>query len=608
VVQLLTTDDLRLGDYFTSGNTSFSQTATLTSIFANNAVFVSVITTIAAGEVVVFQRGLSGQSLFQGTAVNSQQLQGMTADTFPHLASPKNTFYGNIATYGNITLGNTFVLTRQDTGEVSIDNKAIGGNISLYANVAGSAIDLKVLNVYGIYGNIEVAMNPTSPMGVATKNYVDALEETTRTWLASNVATLVGTAPVGSRDFGAVYTTTSNLLASLGVTNSIVATKSPINSPVFTGNPQAPTPALTDSDNSIATTAYTYTIMSQLRANVAANVATLTTAVNLRANIANPVFTGVPTAPTAATGTNTPQIATTQFVTTAVQNLNNATITALNLKAPLDSPALTGVPTAPTAGSITTNTGQIATTQFVQTVVGALAASTTANATFQDSQIMRRANIASPNFTGIPTAPTAPLADSSANIATTAFTTGAINNLNTTINTALNQKAPLVSPALTGVPTAPTPTYPDNSIAIATTAYITTAYNALNANLSSGNDAIYAALGFKADKASPIFTGTPLSVTPPPGDNTTKIATTAYVQTELNSLASYAPIASPVLTGIPKAPTPVTSDNSTQIATTAFVQTAMTGVNTLWQGAHRFVSTNVPQNTQGVDGDVWFQV
>lgn len=44
------------------------------------------------------------------------------------------------------------------------------------------------------------------------------------------------------------------------------------------------------------------------------------TALQSKANTASPSFTGSPTAPTAAAGTNTTQIATTQFVTTAVAN------------------------------------------------------------------------------------------------------------------------------------------------------------------------------------------------------------------------------------------------------------------------------------------------
>ncbi len=44
----------------------------------------------------------------------------------------------------------------------------------------------------------------------------------------------------------------------------------------------------------------------------------LQTAVNSKANSISPALTGTPTAPTASSGTNTSQIATTEFVTTAV--------------------------------------------------------------------------------------------------------------------------------------------------------------------------------------------------------------------------------------------------------------------------------------------------
>jgi hypothetical protein len=50
----------------------------------------------------------------------------------------------------------------------------------------------------------------------------------------------------------------------------------------------------------------------------------------------------------------------------------------------------------------------------------------------------------------------------------------------------------------------------------------------------------------KAEVASPTFTGAPLSTTPSASDNTTKIATTAYVQTELGD---YATTTNPTLDG-----------------------------------------------------------
>jgi hypothetical protein len=46
------------------------------------------------------------------------------------------------------------------------------------------------------------------------------------------------------------------------------------------------------------------------------------TALDLKANLASPALTGTPTAPTANAATNTTQIATTAFVTTAVSGVS----------------------------------------------------------------------------------------------------------------------------------------------------------------------------------------------------------------------------------------------------------------------------------------------
>lgn len=56
------------------------------------------------------------------------------------------------------------------------------------------------------------------------------------------------------------------------------------------------------------------------------------------------------------------------------------------------------------------------------------------------------------------------------------------------------------------------------------------------------------------------------ATTPTTSDNSTAIATTAFVKAQ-----GYAPLASPALTGTPTAPTAATSTNTTQVATTAFV-------------------------------------
>jgi hypothetical protein len=88
-----------------------------------------------------------------------------------------------------------------------------------------------------------------------------------------------------------------------------IATKANSIDTALTGVPTAPTAAPGTNTSQIANTAF-----------VAASAASASTVIATKANIASPAFTGVPTAPTAAPGTDTSQVATTAFVTTAVQN------------------------------------------------------------------------------------------------------------------------------------------------------------------------------------------------------------------------------------------------------------------------------------------------
>nr|DAI72859.1 MAG TPA: Baseplate wedge protein [Caudoviricetes sp.] len=185
------------------------------------------------------------------------------------------------------------------------------------------------------------------------------------------------------------------------------------------------------------------------------------------------------------------------------------------------------------------------------------------------------------------------------------------------------QYAPKVSPTLTGTPKAPTAANGNNTTQIATTQFVQAALELLKggapltldtlAELAAAinNDPNFyqtmaSALALKAAIASPTFTGTPKAPTAAAGNNTTQLATTAFVQTAIaqlvasapgaldtlnelaaalgddpnfaatitNQLALKAPLASPALTGTPTAPTPAVSKNDTQIATTAFVQAA----------------------------------
>jgi hypothetical protein len=191
----------------------------------------------------------------------------------------------------------------------------------------------------------------------------------------------------------------------------------------------------------------------------------------------SPAFTGVPTAPTAPTGTSTTQLATTAFVT--------------------NSPQFSGVPRAPTA-AVGTNTTQIATTAFVtlSPAFSGVPTAPTAAAGTNTTQIATTAFVtAGPQFAGIPTAPTAANSASTTQLATTEFVQ--------------NQK---VSPTFSGTPTATTPNVGDSSTRIATTAFV------------------------QGEKASPAFTGVPTAPTAPISTSTTQIATTQFVQQATSNL------------------------------------------------------------------------
>ncbi|MEQ1950933.1 hypothetical protein [Mesorhizobium sp. CN2-181] len=220
----------------------------------------------------------------------------------------------------------------------------------------------------------------------------------------------------------------------------------------------------------------------------------------------------------------------------------------------------------------------------------------------------QKAPSASPEFSGDPKAPTQLLTDNDQSLATTAFVQGLVAQLSATITGLLEfkastaeieGKAELNGPNFTGVPTAPTASPGTSTTQLATTAFVTLAVTAAVASLLNsapgaldtldelaaalGDDANFAAnvtnaLALLAPKASPTFTGTPLGPTAAPGTNTTQLSTTAFVTAAIaaldlaNQLSAKANSASPSLTGTPLTVTPTINVNTTQIANALMVQ------------------------------------
>ena len=197
----------------------------------------------------------------------------------------------------------------------------------------------------------------------------------------------------------------------------------------------------------------------------------------------------MPRTPTAPLGDASTRIASTMFVDNAIEDLRSWTMMEiekyhyiiidnyLGQYAPINSPNLTGLPTGPTANP-GTNTGQLATTAFVQ---AAITASTTGVASFNtrtgavvlldtDLTAVGGALLAGPAFTGVPTAPTAAIGTNTSQLATTAFVLSEISAISagvTSFNTRTGNVVLTVGDVtgtgvlgntpLTGVPPRPLP-------------------------------------------------------------------------------------------------------------------------------------------------------
>ena len=194
------------------------------------------------------------------------------------------------------------------------------------------------------------------------------------------------------------------------------------------------------------------------------------------------------------------------------------------------------------------------------------------------------APLASPAFTGNPTAPNQTLGDNSTKLANTAFVAAAIAalinsapgaldtlkeladalgddaNFASTITTLLAAKAPLANPTFTGHVDVPTPTTGTDA---ATKGYV---------------DALVGG-AYTADEATLHLAGAVFSVLAG-GIGTTQLAALAVTAAKIaNATITGTQLASDIaLPGNPTTTTQATSDNSSKLATTAFVQALATAL------------------------------
>jgi len=166
--------------------------------------------------------------------------------------------------------------------------------------------------------------------------------------------------------------------------------------------------------------------------------------------------------------------------------------------------------------------------------------------------------------------------------------------------------APNDSPLLTGDPRAPTPAAADNDTTIATTAFVKTAL--AGASLVNSFNTRQGAVTFLAADltavggallASPAFSGTPTAPTPGTGDNSTKLATTAFV---VSKTGSFLPLAGGTVTGALTVNGAIASKTNIQVlpaSGAALFYASVTGQRSWYFGCDSIGRFSVVDNTVG---------
>ena len=373
-----------------------------------------------------------------GTASDSNSLGGVSSGTF-FRKDVDNWTVGNIVVSNNngVTVGTSQQLTTAVSGNDGVfRNNYLNGDLRFYVNVLGSTTE--ALHIEGSTGMVNVAADPVSGLGIATKQYVDAkFTNTVLAGVATTATQAVGDNASNIATTAFVYAANvamaSFVNSQLFTIDANISLKANAASPIFTGNPQSPTPASSDNSNAIATTNFVYTAVSDLTANT-------TSWLSSKANSLNSALIGMPTAPTMPSGTANTAIATTNFVYTAVSDLAANTTSGLSSKANSLDSALIGMPTAPTMPSGTANTA-IATTAFVMNNSGLFpnkiyqgnsaftildTGTGTANLTIDGSAVMT-ATISGVNLMNGATGYNQPAGTNNTTLATTAFVQTAAN-------------------------------------------------------------------------------------------------------------------------------------------------------------------------------------
>jgi hypothetical protein len=446
-----------------------------------------------------------------GTIVNTGLTNALALKA--PLAAPS--FTGTVTSVGDVSL---------NAGLRVASDSSFNGNLF----ISGSIVNAGLTAALALKAPLESPALTGTPTATTAILGTNSTQIATTAYVRSEISALVASAP-GTLD------TLNELAAALGndaafsttVTNSL-ALKAPSASPTFTG-----AFLVSSVDSSFNGNLY-----------VAGSIvnAELTNALSLIAPIASPSFTGIIT--------SSGDVSLNAGLRVALDSSFNANLyvggsivnaglsAAIDLKAPLAAPSFTGLIVS--AGDVSLNAGlRVASDSSFN---GSLYIGGTINNTELSSSLDLKAPLAAPSFTGLMVSAGDVSLNSGLMVASDSSFNGSLyiggSIVNTGLSDSLALKAPLAAPSFTGTVTSVGDVSLNAGLRVASD-------SSFNSNLyvagSIVNTGLSTALGLKAPLESPALTGTPTATTAILGTNTTQIATTQYVRSEISALIASAP-------------------------------------------------------------------
>ena len=526
-----------------------------------------------------------------------------------HLLKGDASLNGRLLVNGDVSLNNRLFVN----GDVSLNgNLTIKQDLTLlgnlFANYAANSIPITAIQggVPGTDGNFLMDVSINHRLFVQKDASLNAnLYVKSKTILNGDVSMNGRLFISGNASFINLNTTGNAILTNVRATNiyengtPIYAKYAPINAPTFTGTVSGITSAMVGLGNVNNT------------ADLDKPISTATqNALNLYAPLASPALTGIPTAPTAAYSTNTYQVATTAYVVTQISGYN---VTLANKYASVNNPNFIGSATVPTL--LVTSDASLNNRLYVNNDASMNGNLRVGKTIFEGgkSLITKYATLASPTFTGIATIPTAIINDSlvtlgDASLNNRLFIAGdssfnsnvfvaksLITNSDSTFNkrvfvagdTSLNSNV-YIGKDLTVNGNLVVNTYTSQqTVTSVNYQFIVAEDMSLNGRLfTTGDVSLNSSLFIGGDTSmngNLAVLGNLTAVTQESNNNSTLVATTAYVQTQ-----GYAKLAGAKFTGDVSmnsnlqvignliAVTQGSTDNSTLVATTEFIHNKLT--------------------------------